>query len=148
MEARLMQARVEWIGKRSFVGTSGSNHALVMGAKYGEEPAPGPSPMELVLLGLGGCTAFDVVHILEKSRAVIEGVEAELSAERASQDPQVFTSIHIHFIVRGKGISPAKVERAIELSAEKYCSASAMLRSTAKITHDFEVKDESAAGAR
>ena len=143
-----MQARVDWIGKRTFVGLSGSNHAVVMGAAFGDEAAPGPSPMELVLLGLGGCTAFDVVHILEKSREPIEHVAAELSAERASEDPKVFTAIHIHFIVHSKGLSRAKVERAIELSAEKYCSATAMLQKTARISHDFELHDTGTAPER
>ena len=100
-----------------------------------------PSPMELVLIGMGGCTAFDVVHILEKSREPIAGCVAELKAERADDDPHVFTRIHVHFVVSGRGLSPAKVERAIKVSAEKYCSVSVMLAKTAAITHDFEVVD-------
>jgi putative redox protein len=99
--------------------------------------------MELVLIGLGGCTAFDVVHILERGREPIEDCVVELEAERAQGDPQVFTRVHVHFIVTGRGLDPTKVERAIELSAEKYCSASAMIGKTAAITHDFEVIERS-----
>lgn len=134
-----MKARVEWLEKRTFVGLSESGHALVMGGPHNGAPAPGPSPMELVLLGLGGCTAFDVVHILEKGREPVEGVAVELDAERAAEDPKVFTKIRMHFVVAGKGVSAAKVERAIALSAEKYRSASAMLGKTAEIGHDFEI---------
>jgi putative redox protein len=94
-----------------------------------------------VLIGTGGCTAFDVVHILERGREAVEDVVIELDAERAEDDPKVFTRIHMHFIVKGSGLAPEKVERAIALSAEKYCSASAMLAKTATITHDFELVD-------
>jgi putative redox protein len=97
--------------------------------------------MELVLIGPGGCTAFDGLHILEKGREAVEDVVVELDADRAEADPKVFTRVHMHFIVKGRGLSPAKVERAIALSAEKYCSASAMIAKTATITHDFEVVD-------
>jgi putative redox protein len=99
----------------------------------------GPRPMELLLTGLGGCTAFDVILILGKSRQDVRDCVAELEAERAETDPKVFTKIHIHFIVTGKNLDPAKVERAIKLSQEKYCSASIMLAKTAEITHDFEI---------
>jgi putative redox protein len=101
--------------------------------------------MELVLIGLGGCTAYDVVSILEKGREAVEDVTVELDADRAEEPPKVFTRIHLHFVVKGRGLAPAKVERAIALSAEKYCSASAMLAKTAAITHDFEVVDTAAA---
>ena len=97
--------------------------------------------MELVLIGTGGCSAYDVVHILEKGREPIESVEVELDADRAETDPKVFTRIHLHFIVKGSGLNPAKVERAISLSVDKYCSASAMMAKTAELTHDFEVVD-------
>jgi putative redox protein len=97
--------------------------------------------MELVLIGTGGCTAFDVVHILEKGREAVEDVAVEIEAERAEQDPRVFTRIHMHFVVKGRALAAEKVERAIRLSAEKYCSASAMLAKTATITHNFEVVD-------
>ena len=97
--------------------------------------------MELVLIGMGGCSGYDVVHILEKGREAIEDVAVELEAERAQQEPKVFTRIHMHFVVKGRGLAPEKVERAIALSVEKYCSASAMIAKTATITHDFEVVD-------
>jgi putative redox protein len=103
--------------------------------------------MELVLIGLGGCSAYDVVDILEKGRQAIEDVEVELEAERAPEPPKVFTRIHMHYVVKGRGLSRDKVERAIKLSAEKYCSASAMLAKTATITHDFEVVETGAAAA-
>jgi putative redox protein len=100
--------------------------------------------MELVLIGTGGCSAYDVVHILEKGREAIEDCVVEMDAERAEKDPKVFTRIHMHFIVKGRGLSATKVERAISLSVEKYCSASAMLAKTATVTHDFEVVDTAA----
>ena len=135
-----MKCRIKWLDYMSFVGESGSGHSVVM------DSAPeaggrnlGVRPLEMLLLGLGGCTAFDVVSILHKSRQDIVDCEVELEAERATEVPKVFTRIHVHFIVSGKNIDPAKVERAVELSAEKYCSASRMLEKTAEITHDFEV---------
>jgi putative redox protein len=135
-----MKARIKWVEHRTFVGQSGSGHNVVLGTAYGPEgKTPGPSPMELVLIGTGGCTAYDVVHILEKGREAVADCEVLLDAERAETEPKVFTRIHMHFIVRGKGLSTAKVERAIALSAEKYCSASIMLAKTATITHDFEM---------
>jgi len=137
-----MKARIKWTHDRAFIGESGSGHAVVMGSTTGPEGSSiGPSPMEMVLMGLGGCTAFDVVHILEKSREPIEDCVAELEAERAAEDPKVFTRIHLRFVVTGRGLSRAKVERAIELSAETYCSASAMIEKTAEITHELEVID-------
>jgi putative redox protein len=143
-----MKARITWLRERMFVGESGSGHTLVVGRA---EDAAGrslcPSPMELVLLGMGGCTAFDVVQILEKSRQPIEDCVAELAAERAPTDPKVFTKVHVHFIVSGRGLDPAKVDRAIQLSAEKYCSASIMIGKTAVITHDFEIVDPAAAAS-
>ncbi len=141
-----MKARIKWIEDRTFLAESGSGHAVVLGtSKHSDRPLSCPSPMELVLMGLGGCTAFDVVHILEKSREPIEDCVAELDAERADTDPRVFTRVHVHFVVTGKGIDRSKVGRAIELSAEKYCSASAMLGKTAEITHDFEIVGADAA---
>ena len=143
-----MKARIKWVEDRTFVGESGSGHKVVLGTAFGPEGrTPGPSPMELVLIGMGGCTAFDVVHILEKGREEIEDVAVELEAERADQDPKVFTRIHMHFVVKGRGLALSKVERAIKLSAEKYCSASAMIAKTATITHDFEVLDTITASA-
>jgi putative redox protein len=135
-----MKARIKWVEDRTFVGEAGTGHKIVFGNAAGPEgQKPGPSAMELVLIGTGGCTAYDVVHILEKGREAVLGCEVELDAERAETEPKVFTRIHMHFIVKGKGLSAAKVERAIQLSAEKYCSASIMLAKTAVITHDFEL---------
>ena len=102
--------------------------------------------MELVLIGTGGCSAFDVVHILERGREPVEDVVVELDAERATDDPKVFTRIHMRFVVKGRGLARPKVERAVDLSVEKYCSASAMLAKTATITHEIEVVDTSPAG--
>jgi putative redox protein len=136
-----MKARIKWVEDRTFIGESESGqHKIVLGTAFGPDArTPGPSPMELVLIGMGGCSAFDVVHILAKDREAIEDVVVELDAERAQQAPKVFTRIHMHFVVKGRGLSPGKVERAIELSIEKYCSASAMIAKTATITHDFEI---------
>ena len=141
-----MKARIKWIEDRTFLAESGSGHAVVLGTSaHSDRPSSCPSPMELVLMGLGGCTAFDVIHILDKSREPIEDCVAELDAERADTDPRVFTRIHVHFVVTGKGLDRSKVGRAIELSAEKYCSASAMLGKTAEITYDFEIVGADAA---
>ncbi|MGH6932903.1 MAG: OsmC family protein [Dongiaceae bacterium] len=135
-----MKARINWVEDRTFIGQSGSGHTLVLGRGDGPDGhSLMPSPMELVLIGLGGCTAFDVVQILEKGRQPIMGCVVELDAERAASDPKVFTGITLHFIVTGQGLDPAKVDRAIKLSAEKYCSASAMIGKTAAITHDFDI---------
>jgi putative redox protein len=142
-----MKARIKWVEDRTFVGESGTGHKVVLGTAYGTEGrTPGPSPMELVLIGAGGCSAFDVVHILEKGREAIEDCVVELDAERAEKDPKVFTRIHMHFVVKGRGLAPNKVQRAIELSVEKYCSATAMLAKTASVTHDFEVVDTATNG--
>ncbi len=140
-----MKARIKWVEGRTFVGESGTGHKVVLGTAFGAEGrTPGPSPMELVLIGTGGCSAFDVVHILEKGREPVEDVAVELEADRAEQEPKVFTRVHMHFVVKGRGLSPSKVERAIKLSAEKYCSATAMIAKTATVTHDFELVDSSA----
>jgi len=137
-----MKARIKWIENVSFVAESGSGHALVMdGAPEGGGRNLGPRPMEVVLMGTGGCTAYDVVHILRKSRAPVSDCVVEIEAERAAEDPKVFTKIHFHFIVSGKGLKPAQVERAVHLTAEKYCSASIMLGKTAAISHDFEIRE-------
>lgn len=135
-----MKARVKLIEGVSFVGQSESGHSVVMdGAPESGGNNLGVRPMEMLLLGLGGCSSFDVVHILRKSRQQVTDCVADLSAERATTDPKVFTRIHIHFTVTGKGLDPRRVEQAIKLSAEKYCSASIMLGKSAGITHDFEV---------
>ena len=138
-----MKARIKWVENVCFVGESASGHAIVMdGAPEGGGRNLGPRPMETVLLGTGACTAYDVVHILKKARANITDCVVEINSERANEDPKVFTKIHMHFIVTGKDLKPQQVERAINLSAEKYCSASIMLAKTAEITHDFEIIDE------
>ena len=137
-----MKARIKWVEQVSFLGESESGHAILMdGAPEGGGRNLGPRPMETMLLGTGGCTAYDVVFILKKSRQSITDCVVEIDAERSAQDPKVFTRIHFHFIVSGKSLNPQRVEQAIHLSAEKYCSASIMLGKTAKITHDFEVVD-------
>ena len=135
-----MQARVKWLDHMSFVGESGSGHSVVMdGAPEVGGRNLGIRPMEMLLLGLGGCSAFDVVLILQKSKQTVSDCEVLIEATRAEKDPKVFTKIHLHFIVKGHNLAPDKVERAINLSAEKYCSASIMLGKTAEISHDFEV---------
>jgi putative redox protein len=124
----------------SFVGESGSGHSVVMdGAPEAGGRDLGIRPMEMLLLGLGGCTAFDVVSILHKSRQQISDCEVEIEAERAAEIPKVFTHIQLHFIVSGRELDRIKVAKAVSLSADKYCSASRMLEKTATITHDFEV---------
>jgi putative redox protein len=138
-----MKARVKWVEQASFLGETGSNHAVLMdGPPTAGGRNLGPRPMEMLLLGTGGCACFDVVSILKKRRQAISDCYVELDAERAETDPKVFTKIHIHFVVKGKDIKPEMVEKAIKLSAEKYCSASIMLGQTAAITHDFEVIQE------
>jgi putative redox protein len=138
-----MKATITWTDGVSFVGESGSGHAVVLdGPPDAGGRNVGMRPMEMVLVGMGGCTAFDVVSILQKSRQPIRDCRVELSAERADDLPKVFTRIHVHFVVSGRGLKPAQVERAVKLSAEKYCSASIMLGKTAEITHDFEIIDD------
>jgi putative redox protein len=135
-----MKCRVKWLDHMSFVGESDSGHSVVMdGAPEAGGRNLGIRPMEMLLLGLGGCTAFDVVSILKKSRQKIVDCEAEIEAERTTDIPKIFTKIHIHFIVSGKDLDPIRVAKAVNLSADKYCSASRMLEKTAEITHDFEV---------
>ena len=133
-----MKARVSWLDGRAFLGESGSGHALLMDG----DPARGgrnlaARPMELLLLGLGGCAAYDVVDMLARARQPLAKLELELEAERADDIPRVFTRIHLRYRVTGEGLSRAKVQRAIDLSAEKYCSASRMLAATAAITHEL-----------
>ncbi len=139
-----MKARVKWVEGALMVGESPSGHALVMDGppEHGGRNL-GVRPMEMLLLGMGGCTQFDVVHILKKGRHQVTSCEVELSAERAETEPKVFTRIHVHFKVGGPGLTEKAVERAVRLSAEKYCSASIMLGATAEITHDFELVEAS-----
>lgn len=137
-----MKARVKWLDNMSFVGESGSGHSVVMdGAPEFGGRNLGLRPMEMLLLGLGGCSAFDVILILQKSKQQVIDCEVEIAAERADSDPKVFTRIHLHFMVSGRNLVADKVERAIKLSAEKYCSASIMLGKMAVITHDVEIRE-------
>jgi len=138
-----MKARVKWVEQASFLGETESSHAVLMdGAPAAGGRNLGPRPMEMLLIGAGGCTSFDVISILKKSRQAVSDCYVELDAERAETDPKVFTKIHMHFVIKGKDIKPEAVEKAIKLSAEKYCSASIMLGATAAVTHDFEVIQE------
>lgn len=138
-----MDCTVRWTEGMTFLAETGSNHLVAMdGAPEGGGRNLAPRPMELVLAGTGGCTAYDVVAILKKSAQPVTGCEVKLSAERADTDPKVFTRIHMHFVVRGKGLKRNIVEHAIRLSHEKYCSASIMLGRTAEITRDFEIVEE------
>lgn len=136
-----MKARIQWIGEAQFVAESGSGHAVLLDGppEHGGRNL-GVRPMEMLLMGLGGCSNFDVVSILKKARQPVESCEAFLEAERAEEEPKVFTRIHLRFVVKGRGLKEAQVKRAVELSAEKYCSASIMLgRAGVDITHDYEI---------
>jgi len=139
-----MDCVVRWSGEgMSFVAETGSNHILAMdGAPEGGGRNLAPRPMEVVLAGSGGCTAYDVVVILKKSGQDVRGCEVRMNAERAETDPKVFTRIHMHFVLRGRGLKRNLVEHAIRLSHEKYCSASAMLGKTAEMTRDFELIED------
>jgi putative redox protein len=135
-----MKARVKWAEDAMFIGESGSGHAVVMdGPEEHGGRNLGIRPMEMMLLGMGGCTSFDVMLILKRSRQDVVDCVAELDATRAETDPKVFTKIHVHFIVTGRDLSEKRVARAVELSAEKYCSASIMLSKSVDITHDYEI---------
>tara|TARA_B100001093_G_scaffold336808_1_gene321677 strand:+ start:4290 stop:4721 length:432 start_codon:yes stop_codon:yes gene_type:complete len=142
MVSNTMKARVKWVEKRTFLGESGSGHSLVMdGAPDAGGRDLGIRPMETLLLGMGGCTAFDVIHILQKAREPVIDCELEIEADRAEEDPKVFTQIKIRYIVSGKNLSRDKVHRAVDLSAEKYCSASIMLGKVANISHEVIFRD-------
>ena len=140
-----MKARVHLTEGMTFVAESGSGHAIVVDASpdVGGRDL-GPRPMELVLMGTGACTAIDVMLILRKSRQAVTGCVVELDSERATDDPKVFTKIHFHFVVTGRALARAQVERAITLSRDKYCSATAMLAKTAAVTSDFEIHEADA----
>ncbi|MFZ6638755.1 OsmC family protein [Undibacterium sp. TC4M20W] len=140
-----MEATVRWTGSSgmSFLAETGSGHAVLMdGAPDGGGRNLAPRPMEMVLLGTGGCSAYDVVLILRKGKQDIRGCDVKLTAERAETEPKVFTKINFHFVVRGRQLKPNLVERAIKLSHEKYCSASIMLEKTAEMTHSFEIIED------
>ena len=135
-----MECSVRWIDGATFLAETGSNHVVAMdGAPDGGGRNLAPRPMEMVLLGTGGCAAYDVVVILKKSGQNVTGCEVKLTSDRAPADPKVFTRIHMHFVLRGKGLKRNLVEHAIRLSHEKYCSASIMLGKTAEMTRDFEI---------
>ena len=136
-----MKSKVKWLDNMTFVGESASGHSVVMDGppEFGGQNL-GIRPMEMLILGLGGCSSFDVVLILKKARQQIQHCEVEMDYERADKDPKVYTRIHMHFIVTGKNLDEKRVAKAISLSAEKYCSASVMLGKTAEITHDFEIR--------
>ncbi|MDR6293748.1 MULTISPECIES: OsmC family protein [Inquilinus] len=135
-----MKARITWVEGRTFVGESGSGHAVVMdGAPESGGRNLGIRPMEMLLIGLGGCSAFDVVMILEKGREPVTDCRVEVDADRAETDPKIFTRIRMRYVVTGRGLDRAKVERAVQLSKEKYCSASIMLGAMAEITAEIEV---------
>jgi putative redox protein len=137
-----MKATIRLAEGMTFIAESGTGHGIVVDASpdVGGRDL-GPRPMELVLMGTGACSAIDVVHILRKARQAVTGCVVELDSDRAAEDPKVFTRIHFHFVVTGRGLAPAQVERAVKLSKEKYCSATAMLAKTAAVTSDFEIRE-------
>lgn len=138
-----MKATVKWLDHMSFVGESGSGHSVVMdGAPDVGGRNMGVRPMEMVLLGLGGCTSFDLVLILQRQRQAVADVQVEIEAERATKVPKVFTKIHVHYVVEGRGLDPKKVERAVKMTAEKYCSVSIMLSASVEMSHDFEIIEQ------
>ena len=138
-----MRARIKWVEDVTFMGESGSGHAIIMdGPPENGGSNRGVRPMEMLLLGMGGCTAFDLVHILRKARQPVTDCVVEIQAERATKPPKVFTRIHVHYRLKGIDLKESQVKRAVQLSTEKYCSASIMLSSVAAITHDFEIVDD------
>ena len=140
-----MKARIKWVENAMFVAESGSGHAVVIdGPPDGGGRNLGVRPMEMLLMGAGACSAYDVVTILKKARQQVRDCTVEIDAERAPTEPKVFTRIHLHFVVTGTNVKPSQVKRAVELSAEKYCSASIMLGKSAEITHDFEIIEDAA----
>jgi putative redox protein len=135
-----LDIKVSWAGGAAFIGESASGHKVVMdGPPEGGGRDLGPRPMEMLLLGTGACSSYDVISILKKSRQDVSDCVVEISSERAESEPKVFTKIHIHFKVSGTDLKEKQVDRAVSLSAEKYCSASIMLGATAEITHDYEI---------
>ena len=132
-----MQAQVKWVGDERFLGLTESNNSVIMDAKSRDKSAA--SPMEMVLMGVGGCASVDVVSILKKARQQVTDCRVEIQAERADAIPAVFTRIHLHFVVEGHEVKESQVERAISLSADKYCSVSIMLGKAVEVTHSFEV---------
>ena len=139
-----MKASIRWVEDVSFLAESGSGHSVTIDGPESEGGRnAGARPMELMLIGLGGCTSFDVMKILQKARQPVKDCVAQIEAKRADEIPAVFTDIHIHFVIKGTGVKESHVKRAIELSADKYCSASIMLgRGGVNITHDYELISE------
>lgn len=133
----IMKAEVKWVGDELFMGISESGHTIVLDANAG---ALAPSPLENVLISLGGCSSVDVVSILEKARQDIKGCKVEIEAKRVDSVPKLFSDIHLHFVIEGNNVSEKHVERAVNLSADKYCSVALMLNKSVNITHDFEIK--------
>ncbi len=131
------KARVKWIDDFNFIGTDTHGRGTLMSGKNG----PGVGPMQMLVLGLGGCAAYDVVHILQKQRQKLDGVEIELDTKRPKGYPSPYEAIHMHFIVTGRGLDPKKVERAITLSAEKYCGVQATIREVTDVTWDLEIRE-------
>lgn len=143
-----MKARVQWLDGRAFVGETGSGHAVVMdGSPESGGRNIGIRPMEMMLLGLGGCTAFDVVMILERMREKVTGLDIALEGTRATEDPKVYTHVKLVYKLTGRHLKPANVERAVTLSAEKYCSAAAMFAKSATVEHSFEIIEEADAAS-
>jgi putative redox protein len=140
-----MEAKVKWHDNNTFIGYSGTGHAVVFDGNKDDSKAP--SPMEMVLMAAGACSSVDVVSILKKSRQHVVDCEVRLSAERAETIPKVFTKLHLHFEVTGYNLSEKQVERAVQLSADKYCSVSIMLSGSVAVTHSFSVKASELPGA-
>lgn len=134
-----MKAQVKWIGDEMFAGISESGHTIVLDANGGKLA---PSPLENILLSLGACSSVDVVSILQKARQSINGCKVELSGTRVETVPKLFSDIHLHFVISGNNIAEKHVKRAVDLSAEKYCSVALMLNKSVKITHDFSIIEE------
>jgi putative redox protein len=138
-----MKARIKWVEDVMFLGESGTGHTIIMdGPEEAGGHGTGMRPMELLLLGMGGCTTFDVVEILKKSNQDISDCVVEIDGARADEAPKVYTKIHVHYKITGKNVKERFVERAINMSIEKYCSATIMLAKTAEITHDYEIIEE------
>lgn len=140
----MAQTRVKWIEGKTYLGVGSNGHAVLMSSGH---DGPGVSPMQMLLLGLGGCSSVDVVEILRKQRQRLDGVEVSVEGERSEEGARPWGKIHMHFTVSGEGIDPGKVARAIDLSVEKYCGAHASLAGVAQITHDFEIQERSAPAA-
>lgn len=134
-----MEARVKWVEGLSFLGESASGHQVMMDGNSGDKA---PSPMEMVLMAGGGCSSVDVVSILQKGRHDVKGCEVKLTSQRRDEAPRYFTHINLHFIVTGTDLTEKAVERAVQLSAEKYCSVSLMLEKAVKVTHSFEIQNQ------